>query len=168
MYCPRDRAFLTPDHRDAGVIHSCNDCSGLLIPSNQIPRLPESDESWSKVLKLPKSETNCPSCHTKTRLLNYAGVEIDICPACHSVWLDGGESEKILRHRKNSDGTWLSVIDPITPFISEGSAVGTAGACGATADAAAAAADTTSILDGVGIIFDFLGDVVGGFLGGLF
>jgi len=28
--------------------------------------------------------------------LTYKGVEIDVCPSCHGVWLDPGELEKIL------------------------------------------------------------------------
>ncbi len=38
----------------------------------------------------------CPLCSVPMRQVNRRGVEIDVCPECRGVWLDGGEMEKLL------------------------------------------------------------------------
>lgn len=39
---------------------------------------------------------NCPRCRDDLRRADRSGVEIDFCPRCRGVWLDGGELEKLL------------------------------------------------------------------------
>ena len=39
---------------------------------------------------------NCPRCKDDLRRTDRTGVEIDFCPRCRGVWLDGGELEKLL------------------------------------------------------------------------
>jgi len=39
----------------------------------------------------------CPKCSTEMNVKNYKGVNIDKCPSCNAVFLDGGELEKIER-----------------------------------------------------------------------
>lgn len=38
----------------------------------------------------------CPVCDTDLRVVDRAGVEIDICPRCKGVWLDRGELDKLI------------------------------------------------------------------------
>ena len=39
----------------------------------------------------------CPTCHDATLIvMDRQGVEIDYCPACHGIWLDRGELEKLV------------------------------------------------------------------------
>ncbi len=42
------------------------------------------------------------------RAIVYHDIEIDVCPACRSIWLDRGEYDKIIekgrKKRENSDG----------------------------------------------------------------
>ena len=38
---------------------------------------------------------HCPKCGTKLAEAGMEGVTVDICPACHGVWLDEGELEKL-------------------------------------------------------------------------
>jgi uncharacterized protein len=38
----------------------------------------------------------CPLDQTQMREMNRRGVQIDVCPECRGVWLDGGELEKML------------------------------------------------------------------------
>lgn len=37
----------------------------------------------------------CPKCEIEMDVKDYKGVKIDKCPNCKSVFLDGGELEKI-------------------------------------------------------------------------
>lgn len=39
---------------------------------------------------------NCPACNNTMIILEHEQIEIDYCPACGGVWLDGGELELIL------------------------------------------------------------------------
>jgi Zn-finger nucleic acid-binding protein len=39
----------------------------------------------------------CPKCETEMNVKDYKDVKIDKCPNCKSVFLDGGELEKIER-----------------------------------------------------------------------
>jgi Zn-finger nucleic acid-binding protein len=38
----------------------------------------------------------CPACGAELHTVVRQGVEIDRCPACHGVWLDRGELEKLV------------------------------------------------------------------------
>jgi Zn-finger nucleic acid-binding protein len=40
------------------------------------------------------STRRCPRCHTTLSATHVQGVEIDVCPACSSLFLDGGELEQ--------------------------------------------------------------------------
>lgn len=37
----------------------------------------------------------CPNCHEPMVVLEWEGIEIDLCPSCRGVWLDLGELELI-------------------------------------------------------------------------
>ena len=38
----------------------------------------------------------CPKCTENLHITDRQGIEIDFCPTCRGVWLDGGELEKII------------------------------------------------------------------------
>ncbi|MEM7273186.1 MAG: zf-TFIIB domain-containing protein [Actinomycetota bacterium] len=39
---------------------------------------------------------NCPMCIDQTLVAHHrAGIEIDMCPHCHGIWLDRGELERL-------------------------------------------------------------------------
>ena len=39
---------------------------------------------------------DCPRCKTTMNARRRNDVEIDVCPQCNGVWLDGGELSKVL------------------------------------------------------------------------
>jgi len=40
---------------------------------------------------------NCPLCIDQTLEARHRqGIEIDICPKCHGIWLDRGEMERLM------------------------------------------------------------------------
>jgi len=41
-------------------------------------------------------ELECPKCHEPMFVAEFEGVEIDTCPTCGGVWLDGGELEALV------------------------------------------------------------------------
>ena len=38
----------------------------------------------------------CPNCHSGMKEIAREGVQFDMCPECHGVWLDRGELQKLL------------------------------------------------------------------------
>ena len=47
---------------------------------------------------------DCPRCKTAMNQRKRDDVEIDVCPQCNGVWLDGGELAKVLEmDRARSD-----------------------------------------------------------------
>ena len=42
----------------------------------------------------------CPKCRNTMREREKAGVLIDVCPACRSVWLEAGELEKLIESER--------------------------------------------------------------------
>ena len=51
------------------------------------------DEEKSRLRELHYQ--HCPKCGTKLAEEVMDGVNVDICPSCHGVWLDDGELSKI-------------------------------------------------------------------------
>lgn len=39
----------------------------------------------------------CPVCYVSMRVVVEEGIEIDVCPICHGVWLDAGELESFAK-----------------------------------------------------------------------
>ncbi len=46
---------------------------------------------------------DCPRCQEVLRQAQRLGVEIDYCPRCRGVWLDGGEMEKLMERSREDD-----------------------------------------------------------------
>ena len=38
----------------------------------------------------------CPVCRVDLMMTDRQGVEVDYCPKCRGIWLDGGELDKII------------------------------------------------------------------------
>lgn len=46
---------------------------------------------------------NCPRCQENLRQAQRMAVEIDFCPRCRGIWLDGGELEKLIERSQGYD-----------------------------------------------------------------
>ena len=44
----------------------------------------------------------CPKCGMDMTVSSLAGVEIDVCPDCHGIYLDAGELDKILEEKQRN------------------------------------------------------------------
>jgi len=40
---------------------------------------------------------DCPLCRSSMRVVEHASIELDVCDACHGVWLDPGELELLAK-----------------------------------------------------------------------
>lgn len=89
---------------DIGCIWRRNVCSGAFIHSPAISsslteRPLRHRAQWDREIK-------CPSDGTEMRGLRRRNVTVDICPVCHSVWLDGDEIQKVLGRPLPGDSTF--------------------------------------------------------------
>jgi Zn-finger nucleic acid-binding protein len=46
----------------------------------------------------------CPIDGAELLMAERQGVEIDYCPTCRGIWLDRGESDKIIEHVESGGG----------------------------------------------------------------
>ena len=78
-----------------------------------------------KIVTLPAGNATCPVDGTLMRVFTYRQVELDICPSCASVWLDGGELKQVAPKREptshtSSGGAYPVDDDAVGTFIMDG------------------------------------------------
>lgn len=56
----------------------------------------------------------CPACVTVPLITKFrSGVELDVCPACHGMWLQRGELEKLIAQTTDEmDGYYAQDREP--------------------------------------------------------
>lgn len=93
--CPRDRTVLTAI--ESGVAGSrCSACDGLFLRSPEITAaIVASGIDRDKIPGIFSIPPACAECGAVMDVFVLAGLEIDVCRACRSVWLDKGELEKV-------------------------------------------------------------------------
>lgn len=106
--CPCcEKTALTQVRNDAGVLWHCPKCDGRAITLSMLRRRAPNEyvgALWQTVRSEVEAggfrgRKSCPSCRrrmVKAQAPAEAGdMELDICDACHFVWLDKGEIEAL-------------------------------------------------------------------------
>jgi Zn-finger nucleic acid-binding protein len=107
MNCPKcNHETLTRVLVGELEVNHCNECGGLWLDRDELPRLLEADSSTLRDLRRGSDRSGanarrgkCPRC--ATGLLRVASaiqrrVTVDKCADCGGVWLDGGELKALL------------------------------------------------------------------------
>lgn len=47
----------------------------------------------------------CPNCQSGMKTIDREGVQLDMCPQCHGVWLDRGELQKLIDNVDDAPAT---------------------------------------------------------------
>jgi hypothetical protein len=82
--------------------------------------------------------------------LKHKEIEIDVCPACKSVWLALGESEILDKTKEEEESSWYDGIDPLSAVVDIFSS------------------DKGSSCSGAdNAVLDTLGEIVGGLIDGI-
>ncbi len=128
MLCPVDQSVFRSHEEGATQILSCELCLGFWFSREQLETFVRAGnatknfprkKNFSEKAQHSASQRCCPSCE-KTDLLAKLidGVEIDICPRCHGIWLDAGELELIITryHRKQK---LTAVSDKASEFFTQ-------------------------------------------------
>ena len=96
--CPRDGAVLSPAG-STGAGLRCPTCVGLLVSGAEIHSAIRAAGVKAAVLDgLRPPAPSCPLCRAEMELRLAGGIEIELCDACHAVWLDHGELDKLNRY----------------------------------------------------------------------
>jgi len=125
--CPTDGAALRKVKYEFTSIWQCPDCLGTFLSDEHISKLIRKQETASERLSEVIAEKHrgdnvavarCPACNyrmdkrsafkdtPKSRRGNVPDFSVDVCPGCKSIWLDGGELEKLeLDFQQSSFGT---------------------------------------------------------------
>jgi Zn-finger nucleic acid-binding protein len=91
---------MTEESLGSERVQRCPICSGVFVSGHIL-----NEVRAHSVLHLHKtanavptpipSRITCPNDSGQMVAITYKGIEIDVCPKCHGVWLDPGELEKI-------------------------------------------------------------------------
>lgn len=106
MQCPACRRMLKSMSVDTISVDVCaGGCAGLWFDNYELSKVDEAHEAGGESLLAverdpsvkidPKRRRACPRCGNQVMLRHFASVkraiEVDECPACGGIWLDGGE-----------------------------------------------------------------------------
>lgn len=102
MKCPRDSTALSHEPFGIKAVVRCGKCAGVFVPARTVNELYGfariSSHHYATVGGEPKeTRLPCPDDGRHMLQVRYKGIEIDVCPYCHGIWLDGDEVSKILR-----------------------------------------------------------------------
>jgi Zn-finger nucleic acid-binding protein len=110
MDCPRDRREMEHQGYFKYPRHSCPACKGIFVLESDITeKLGAGGKKLEEVAKVKlgnvrDSKLACPKDGTTLKAISFGDAEIDVCAACHGLWLDRGEYEKIIaRMRERTD-----------------------------------------------------------------
>ena len=166
MKCPRDGQGLVFVDTGMNMRDRCPACAGILIDPTELAGILGKAHGRSVVLatervaQLPQSSLACPRDGAKLHRLDYQGIELDLCPQCGSLWLDGGELDKVRAAAKPR----------LKPAVAAGGVL-------AGVTVTAAAAEQNSLIGAVGeaagevaieglieVVFEFAGEALGALL----
>jgi len=120
--CPRDRTPLKSHRHTIIGAWLCSACRGLWLPGATVEKAlgHVADSKHVAVgATAAASPLACPEDGASMAALKYRGVEVDLCPQCHGVWLDRGELQHV------TTGTALGGLGAVAPTAhAQGDALG--------------------------------------------
>ncbi len=119
MDCPKCVGKLREKNVEDCKVDVCFVCEGIWFDSGELEKVIEADSKDFNFIdvgreeldgkeiagmkeELDEKESACPRCGDGTKLVRreYGGkrkVNIDACPTCGGIWLDGGEIKELRR-----------------------------------------------------------------------
>jgi Zn-finger nucleic acid-binding protein len=101
MNCPHDQTLLDLQGYWKFPRHHCGKCKGYLLGEKEVMDMlgerigANASVARAQLGRRTPGKVKCPADAQPMTVIVDQGVEIDICPACLTVWLDGGEQEKL-------------------------------------------------------------------------
>jgi Zn-finger nucleic acid-binding protein len=118
LSCPRCDTKLVEERRTAAAtgaridVDVCPDCAGLWLDGVEVGQafaaLGEHAMRVGDLLaagaKRGHGIGSCPRCRAETIEFPFFEVRLDLCGACHGLWIDGDEIEAVARSTDRQDG----------------------------------------------------------------
>jgi len=111
MKCLSCEGNLRDLHLDDAHLERCPGCGGIWLDHGELDHIVDAEDEdvrwmeidlWREALEMGGSISprKCPNGHGHLATLTYgkSKIEVDVCPICGGVWLDGGELEKIVAY----------------------------------------------------------------------
>ncbi len=96
--CPRDSEILASNDVDGYRYYSCGKCHGFWISGSALRKTMRPEVVQDLIGRCSTEMTStlvCPGCDSRLVELALRGCAVDICPRCHSIWLDQNEAQQI-------------------------------------------------------------------------
>jgi Zn-finger nucleic acid-binding protein len=110
MDCPRHGCEMEHQGYFKYPRQACPECKGIFVLERDITEKSGGGGKKLEVVAEVKldnirdSKLACPKDGTAMKALDFCDAQIDVCAACHGLWLDRGEYEKITeRMRERGD-----------------------------------------------------------------
>ena len=94
-HCPHDPVPLRHDRTDAIDAWRCERCDGLWLPAPVVARVVGDAPRWPARQATATTRLDCPDDGARLQAIHADGIELDLCPFCHGVWLDAGELARL-------------------------------------------------------------------------
>jgi Zn-finger nucleic acid-binding protein len=107
-------------------VEQCGTCGGCWFDALELSaamNATELDARSSNPAGDAPIEINCPRCKTNVAYSTYAydsGIPINRCPACHGVWLQQGQLQRLVNYRLSSPELNASVNSIADDFATMG------------------------------------------------
>ena len=118
MKCVHDQSAMNSKSIDSFVIEECQSCKGIWFEKGELRKTKDERNpnlNWldfdvfhpSTDQEISETKLKCPQDQSQLFAVNYGNtqVEIDVCPKCEGIWLDGGELNKIINALENETET---------------------------------------------------------------
>jgi len=111
--CPRCRVSMDPFIKRGGAAEvpalMCLECGGLWLDGKEVRRLYPGLAAVSRASSAVAAEPvrpilACPRCGELPTPFHFFDVELDACPSCKGVWIDGAELADLSRTADRSEG----------------------------------------------------------------
>jgi Zn-finger nucleic acid-binding protein len=111
MQCPRCLTKLHKQSHARAVIDHCESCAGSFFDEGEMLKVlgkSADPEVWARANRTRTpcaSELSCPRCFMRMHMHPLAhkqggesiDVDVDFCPGCGGIWLDGGEVDSVMQ-----------------------------------------------------------------------
>ena len=112
IQCPRcDEPTSVVRQQGAGktlTLDHCPRCDGTFVDGVEVVALFPAFAKVSALLPVEAPRRAgigaCPRCQSASRVISFFEMELDVCPVCHGLWVDGDEMECLARSDDRLEG----------------------------------------------------------------
>ena len=101
--CPHHADALVRNRVEGVDTWRCERSDGLWLPGGVVERVVGAAPHWPARSETTATPLACPDDGRLLRAVDADGIELDLCPHCHGLWLDRGELSDIIARRRGRE-----------------------------------------------------------------